>query len=261
VALEDGPAPPSGQVVGDCLLHVCVGGALASAADDADVPDDGSDCTTDTCSAGAPQHAPLAAGTPCGAGGTLACDGAGSCVGCLSDADCGAAGECLVPACEAGTCVAQPAPAGTVLADQTSGDCGLLACDGTGGVTITPDNTDVPNDNNACTNDLCENGVPQHVNLPAGSACGQEQQCNGAGQCLKENGQPCATASECVSGYCVDGVCCNGPCNTLCRACTAQKKGWGVNGECGGIECLDPDNECSGTAFCLLSGNCGSLCP
>src|SRR5262249_660217 len=88
----------------------------------------------------------------------------------------------------------------------------------------------------------------------------------GAGKCQLANGTACTQPSECVSGNCVDGVCCNGPCTATCQACTAAKKGAGLDGACGNIAAnTDPDNECNGAATgngvgaCLLSPN-GSPC-
>jgi hypothetical protein len=76
---------PLGTVVpdmsfGDCMAQVCDGaGNVISQVDDADVADDGNECTADICTNGMPSHAPLATGTIC-AGGPFACDAAGNCV-------------------------------------------------------------------------------------------------------------------------------------------------------------------------------------
>jgi len=59
--------------------------------------------------------------------------------------------------------------------------------------------------------------------------------------------------------FCVDGVCCNTQCSSLCQACSAARKGQGVDGTCGNIiNGTDPDNECSGAAVCNGSGACAS---
>jgi hypothetical protein len=82
--------------------------------------------------------------------------------------------------------------------------------------------------------------------------CGGMASCSGAGTCaLFADGVACAAGVECTSGNCVDGVCCNTTCTTNCQACTAAKKGGGVDGTCGPIGVgLDPDNECAGAAAC-----------
>ena len=39
----------------------------------------------------------------------------------------------------------------------------------------------------------------------------------------KINGQACACAGDCASGFCVDGVCCNTACTEGCMTCTAEE--------------------------------------
>ncbi|HRI67580.1 MAG TPA: VCBS repeat-containing protein [Polyangium sp.] len=69
------------------------------------------------------------------------------------------------------------------------------------------------------------------------------------------NAPPCTVPGDCPSGFCVDGVCCDRQCSGLCQACTAAKKGSGVDGVCANIvNGLDPDNECAGT--CNGFGRC-----
>src|SRR5262249_689912 len=85
-----GGVPP----MGDCPPNVCDGqGGTVMIEDDVDVPSDGNPCTQDLCSNGQPSHVPVAAGSACGPSG-LECDGAGSCVHCLVDADCGVDTAC-----------------------------------------------------------------------------------------------------------------------------------------------------------------------
>ncbi len=82
----------------------------------------------------------------------------------------------------------------------------------------------------------------------------------------------CADGVECASGHCVDGVCCDTPCDGTCVACSAAKKGHGVDGACEPIlEGLDPDDECpadpsSGNACapasaCTGDASCGCVVP
>jgi hypothetical protein len=73
------------------------------------------------------------------------------------------------------------------------------------------------------------------------------------------NGSACLVAAQCVSGFCVDSVCCDAACTSTCQACTAAKKGSGMNGVCGTIAVdTDPDNECTdqGATSCGTNGNC-----
>ena len=76
---------------------------------------------------------------------------------------------------------------------------------------------------------------------------------------LGVNGDPCQSGALCVSGSCVDGVCCDTACSGSCVACTAAKKGAGVDGECGPVAMgADPDDECAaqGASTCGTTGSC-----
>lgn len=90
--------------------------------------------------------------------------------------------------------------------------------------------------------------------------------CSGSGTCKYYNGLACTTAAQCLSGNCADGYCCGAPCTETCRACSAAKKGTGVNGVCEPIVInTDPDNECptgecSGAGFCTWSSLNGAPC-
>ena len=75
----------------------------------------------------------------------------------------------------------------------------------------------------------------------------------------QDNSKPCSGPDECKSGYCVDGNCCDSACDGLCQACSASKKGGGVDGSCGAIAGgADPDNDCTdlGPASCATNGAC-----
>lgn len=166
------------QVSGDCKALVCDGaGSIIELTDDSDLSDDANPCTIDSCFGGAPMFTPEAAGAPCGA--NLMCDGAGSCVGCLDDADCGAATECATHPCQAGTCATTFTPLGGGNFGQIVGDCKKIVCNGMGSTTLIADDTDIQNDNNVCTADLCSVGVPSHPVL-SGASCGQGLVCLGA---------------------------------------------------------------------------------
>ncbi|MDI3291378.1 hypothetical protein [Polyangium sp. 15x6] len=76
---------------------------------------------------------------------------------------------------------------------------------------------------------------------------------------LGVNGVSCQTGATCESGSCVDGVCCDTACNGTCVACTAAKKGAGVDGACGPVATgADPDSECAeqGANTCGTTGSC-----
>ena len=58
---------------------------------------------------------------------------------------------------------------------------------------------------NACTTDL---------------DCAPPAVCSSSGSCgLKGNGQSCAGAAECLSGFCAQGVCCGSACQGACQSC------------------------------------------
>jgi hypothetical protein len=92
--------------------------------------------------------------------------------------------------------------------------------------------------------------------------CSMGNYCNGSDQCVPKiaQGQPCSgtgATSQCATGFCVDGVCCDDLCDGICKACTATKKGSGVNGVCGNIAVnTDPDTECQGSKNCDGNGAC-----
>lgn len=184
--------------------------------DDTLVPDDGQPCTVDVCSDGVARHEPAAAGTPCGLGGALQCDGKGACVGCAGDASaCGEPASCLSWACQGDTCAPQPAPEGQMLpsSEQIEGDCGALQCDGQGGVETVLADDPAPDPYNSCGMIDCVTG--QWSLRPEGSPCGTgcgislpgrgvaiQFTCTAAGPCDGTSTSPCAIGYSCVQGGC-----------------------------------------------------------
>ncbi len=83
--------------------------------------------------------------------------------------------------------------------------------------------------------------------------------CDGAGTCASIGGA-CTSNAQCGSGgSCVDNVCCDSACTGTCQACTAAKKGSGVDGICGPIKFdSNPDNECAIGSACDGQGTCKS---
>jgi len=174
------------QTAGDCKTAVCDGaGGTMSANNDSDLPaDDGNPCTSQACQQGSAIYEPLPTGTVCGT--SMQCDGTGNCVACLFDTDCPPTGsECVLPDCGAdGTCGTTFAPTGTVLSQQTPGDCKRAICDGLGGPTTTPDDADIPpDDGNPCTTEVCVQGSPATNFVPDGTSCGPGRTCS-SGTCI-----------------------------------------------------------------------------
>ena len=208
---------PKGEVVadqtpGDCRVAQCDGmGGVVDEIDDTDLPEDGSDCTNDVCNGGIGTNPSAPEGTPCGASGGLMCDGQGQCVGCIAAEDCAVPTECQAFLCEEGTCLVQNVPEGTLVQNQVAGDCHVLRCDGSGGISSVEDNLDVPADATACTDDLCNAGTPSNPPVSSGTPCseGAGSLCDSAGACVE-----CLTAydcggqdTDCQTISCVAGAC------------------------------------------------------
>lgn len=202
----------SGQVNGDCRVRQCDGqGGINSVADNTDKPF-GQPCTAAECVNGAPVYTARDAGASCGSG--LTCDGRGLCVGCLTAASCpGTDTTCATRACVAGVCRFTFTAADASVPSQTPGDCRENRCDGDGGIAAMPLDSDRPNDNNPCTDDVCVQGQPRHPARTAGTSCSMTTAdvCNGDGGCVQ-----CVTASTCPG---VDGEC-------AVRSCTAGRCGF-----------------------------------
>jgi len=183
----EGPLPPAAQAPGDCERLNCDGqGNLVSLPDDMDAPAPTS-CATPSCAQGevVVDFAPI--GTPCGNAGQ--CDDQGNCSSCLGPSDCAPGGPCVKVECAAGQCQSSNQPIGYADASfqQTTGDCHKNACDGLGNLVNIIDDMDVPSDGKPCTMDVCNNGVPSHV--------------EGDGPC-----GTCTTAFD-EEGYCLGGTC------------------------------------------------------
>ncbi len=201
----------SEQTPHDCQVRQCDGsGAVITAPDDTDLPDDSDPCTKDICTSGVSSHLPTAAGTTCGA--DLICDGNGACVGCTKAGDCpGQDTECKTRSCNAGTCGFTFALAGTAVTAQVAKDCKKDQCDGSGNVVSVASDTDLPVDGNTCTSDVCTNGTPSNPPVTVGTACNQNggSVCNALGacvQCLSPATCP-GQDTDCKARTCLAGAC------------------------------------------------------
>jgi cysteine-rich repeat protein len=283
---EPAGTPLASQSDGDCQLAVCDGmGMTATEDDDADIFDDGNDCTVDGCASGSPTNTPSPEGTACTDGGGVVCDGAGACVECVLDADC-ASGVCDQNLCVPASC------ADNVLnGDETDLDCGGLACapcaDG--------DACLVAGDcaSGVCTalvcaapacDDTVENGAETDVDCGGGTCnpcgpglgCAADSDCVG-GDCSGSTclptctdgvtnanetdvdcggptcaacaiGDTCAVASDCVSLNCDMGVCANPTCTDN------SQNGTETDVDCGGATCPG----CATGDSCLIGTDCTS---
>lgn len=166
--------------------------------------------------------------------GDAAKEGSTDAGGCNGPQDCPVpSNECVVRACDAGQCGTAPAASGTPIKEQTPGDCRVSACDGQGAVKSIADDKDLPDDGNACTKDLCNEGAPAHPASAKGTACGAGLSCDGNGACTG-----CTAAAQCPGA--------DDDCKT--RKCTAGECGWDfslsgtkvasqVSGDCGEVQC------------------------
>jgi hypothetical protein len=253
------------QTPGDCKVSQCDGrGNIKVVLDASDVPVDGNACTQDVCGAGVPSNPPVVAGAACGSAGGV-CDGHGACVTCLVAGDCGADTACATHACAADhTCATTLVAAGTRLATQVAGDCQAITCDGHGATQVVPDDTDLPNDGNPCTDDQCADGIPSHPPSGAGTSCGGTSLCDGNGNCVQ-----CTVAADCgIDTACQTHACgADHTCSTTnVQAGTALPDP--VAGDCQGVQCdgqgsavavannadvLDDGNPCTADV-CTASG-------
>ena len=138
--------------------------------------------------------------------GGRSCGGCANFKHCLVGADClsgmcsnGICAECLAPdtcpgdetECQFRTCTGLACglgcnPAGTITSGQITGDCQVSICDGFCKTISVPDDSDLPDDGNQCTTDLCAGGVPTHGFEPPGTVCAQNggSMCDGNGNCV-----------------------------------------------------------------------------
>jgi hypothetical protein len=209
---QGSPLPPAQQQVGDCHEWVCDGmGGSTEVVDDTDVPDDGRECTVDSCTLGVADNAPMQQGTACGLGGALVCDLDGDCVGCNAPTDCNGTDDfCGQRTCNGQVCGMSYTAAGTALpaAQQTTGDCLELRCNGAGAV-VAVAIADPLVDGNVCTADVCNNGVPSNPPQPLDFPCNQGGTwCNGNGQCVQCNSPlQCPQGAPCQSAQCDANTC------------------------------------------------------
>jgi hypothetical protein len=264
VAKVDGLAGEYTQVKGDCKELRCDGKGLTKLVNTpdtgatADLPDDNNACTKNICTAGVPSNPPEPAViTKCGANNALYCDGNGSCVGCVSDAQCpdDSTFFCRDDYCDFSTqtCkVKAKQPAGTPVPQQVAGDCREVQCTAAGGTTKAVKDTDLPDDNKQCTKNVCTNGTPSNPNEAAGFACTQDmgKVCNGAGACVECNAATvvanCPAAADCQSPSCVMGKCMVGN-DAATSDCDSQ-----VTGDC-------KTKKCTGMGTCNAVGVANDL--
>jgi hypothetical protein len=202
------------QIPGDCRKAICDGkGGTARLVDDSDAPVDGRQCTDDRCADGVRTNPPKAAGVPCDEGGGKVCDGAGSCVACVTPADCGTG------ACQAGRCVPVSCLDGVKGGTETDADCGgpCAGCPAGKACAVGADCSSGVCQAFTCAAASCSdnlaNGPETGVDCggtcpgcPAGTSCRLDGDC-ASGHCLAGKCVECLVPADCASGQCPDATC------------------------------------------------------
>ncbi|UQA59082.1 hypothetical protein [Polyangium aurulentum] len=218
------PLQPAGtvlpsQLYGDCSEKQCDAmGAVVSAPKDDDAYNDGNECTVEMCAGGMLMQTAKAQGEAC-AGGV--CDGAGKCVGCLSDAECG------LNKCIEGKCV--PETCGNMMKDltETDVDCGGPACAPCADGLLCSVSTH-------CKSGVCTSvgGAPktcQPATCMDAKINGNETDEDCGGDCPPcSDNLACVMANDCASKVCVNNLC-------AAPSCTdAVQNGDETGTDCGG---------------------------
>ncbi|MEM1032854.1 MAG: hypothetical protein AAF928_13465 [Myxococcota bacterium] len=256
-----GPGPGAGGATPECTADL----------DCADI----SSCTDDVCDGGVCTNAARPDGTECQSGGGE--DGLceeGTCVVACSDADvtvCDDLNPCTIDSCniDIGRCENAPVADGPLGDEQVAGDCQSIVC--AAGVRATiDDDTDINDDDNPCTDDLCQAGVPSNVNRPDGTSCGAMLTCDGMGNC-RGCGQPSDCPQPSVTS-CATATCTNEQCGfDFVTAGTPVPPSEQTNVPCREVQCdgagnattvtLGNGTPCEDGLFCngsdsCLGGNC-----
>ena len=99
--------------------------------------------------------------------------------------------------------------------------------------------------------------VPAAPGSEVAGSCAVGMACDVSGTCKSKNGQACAAAADCASGFCTDGVCCDSGCASTCASCNQA----GRAGRCTPYSAgTDPENECWGTGKCKSTCDGVSAC-
>jgi cysteine-rich repeat protein len=164
--------------------------------------------------------------------------------GCSLPGDCpGVDTDCSKRSCSAGVCGVTFTAAGAATTDQTAGDCQQSVCDGKGATTTQNDDTDVLDDSNECTDDVCTAGAPENKPKASGAACTANggKVCDGASACVE-----CVDAADCASGVCAKNGC-------IAASCTdTVKNNTETDVDCGGPDC----NPCAAGKACAAGTDC-----
>ena len=205
---------------GICTDGVCCDKACTSTCEACNLSGKAGTCT------GLPAGQPDKSATkPCDSGGTMVCDGKGSCKLALGR-PCNGGGPCVSGYCADSVCCDKSCL-------DTCKNCGLAGSKGT------------------CSPVAL--GQPDAVsNVP----CTGFFACDGAGGCKSKKVTTCTSGSQCPSGFCVDGWCCYAACIGTCKTCNLS----GLEGFCANVPVGKPDSNatqvCTGNKVCDGKGGC-----
>lgn len=126
--------------------------------------------------------------------------------GCVEAVDCtGNDTDCRTRTCSFGVCGFAVADSGIALTSQTMGDCRLAVCDGDGGTTHRPLNSDPPLNSNLCIDATCNAGVVTMTYQAPGFPCDAGTCSSGVCGCFAAFCP--GTDTECATRACVGGAC------------------------------------------------------
>ncbi len=181
---------------------------------------------------------------PGGAGGLGGMGGGGG-QPCNDPSECpGQDDACETRTCEEGVCGLDFVADGTAIPQQAPGDCQVVVCDGAGATKGLADDTDILDDNNECTTDTCDQGVPVNADTAAGSPCTVGGKvCDGIGACVE-----CVVDTDCMSLVCAQNTCIAATCIDTVKNANE------TDIDCGGPDCLP----CNDNDDCLVDSDCQS---
>ena len=239
-----------------CSSNYCNGGICCTAGQcctNASDCEDGNVCTTHSCT-NFQCASQFATGLECASSSCISntyaspktCNASGQCVNGGSETDCSGSNICMVYSCDLSSgCTETPKDSGTVCEAATCIDSVFtqaLSCNGTGDCNLGGNSAP------CAGNYSCLNGSTCRVTCSIDSHCQDGYFCNG-GACvaLKENGESCTQAAQCLSSYCNNGYCCT---SGVC--CASQANCFDGN------VCTDDVCQNSQCTFLNNSATCGA---
>jgi hypothetical protein len=196
---EGQPLPMTGQNLGDCKTNVCQEGNVVVLAEASDVFDDGNACSDDLCNESMPVNVASAAGTSCptlkNPTGIGKCSGAGVCLGCFNDTDCGVSYACSQNDCFS---CADGIKNGFEADVDCGGDCDSKCNTG-----------QTCNTASDCFNGVCAGGVCAAPSCTDSVKNGNEADVDCGGICALNcgPGKQCNSNGDCQSNQCVNNMC------------------------------------------------------